>query len=463
MRTEEKILIEYMVSNLHSGRSVEEVRSALTARRIHATFQRWITAVEFTASQLLLGFPPARFHSFLSQQRGFEAAGVDHVIQTLMKTGTYISDEMPFQEDPTVAQAQLLVVGDSHSRFWSGGEDAISVYRKPPDRLPGILTTMVGSPLAWNLARENTSVRGREKTLMRLQSARAHGFRGWIMLCFGEIDLRWHILRSAATLGMAQAVRACVDRYITFIHEVRAMHDAVAIWGPAASIDGANSDAFPAVGTVEDRNYATMLFTELLRQKSGVPVLSVLDSTLLDNGRTRTALFFDGVHLSQTVMPHALDIAQQTLGLNLTGCADVPGFLHQDVSDRVLFQEDVTCEGRRCLLCDMRPFPVHIVSFDMVGPAHYDAENPLYLFTSNDQKSFTSRCLMPDSGVLHLEAHRTLSLTLHESTRFLYLSYGAHGKPNVRLHARVGFLNLKEIQGTLSLASMRGMVRACLA
>ncbi|MBF0584591.1 MAG: hypothetical protein HQL80_10220 [Magnetococcales bacterium] len=460
MNEQEQFLISYAIKHLTTDHSVEEVQNYLIQRGVHVKFIQLVKAIEFVASQLLWGYPASVIQPYLVQQQGYDAECIQYMIDQLLENNLYLSDR-PYQELPGIAQAQLLVLGDSHSLFWSG-EEEISVFRKGRDRLPGVVTTMVGSPLAWNLTEMNSTLRGREKTLLRIHSALSHGFRGWIMLSFGEVDIRWHILRSAARIGLAKAVGDCVDRYVAFIHELKQLHDKIAVWGPVASTNGAYTESFPAIGSVEERNYATLLFTALLQQNSGVPVLSVLASTILDNGRTNADLFFDGAHLSQKMLPYALDLAHHKLGLNISGGADVPGFLLQDISDRVVMSENVLCEGRNCVRCDMQKFPVHIVSFDLIGPARYDTTNPLSVFLSNDQKSIYTKPLMPKTGLLQIGEAQKWTLTINQTARFLYIPYSLLGKPTVRINAMVHFLGMAAIKDHLSHTAMRNMVQAYL-
>lgn len=363
------------------------------------------------------------------------------------------SQENSSQIDSSIAQSQLLVIGDSHSRFWGGGDTRVE--ERGANHLPGIVAEIAGPGLAWNLVKEESTARGREKTLACIHSALSCGFRGWVMLSFGEIDIRCHILKSAAEIGMTNAVAACVNRYIAFTRELQQIHNKVAIWGPVASTNGEiYNPELPFIGTELERNYATVMFTEMLQQWSDVPVLSPLYPTLLNNGRTNTALLYDGTHLSQKVLPYALDLAHQKLGLDLSEFTNIFGSTRQNISRRVIFQRQ-TYHNQPWMMCNMQSI-AHVHSIGIIGPANYDAANPFsIMLTDDNRKIFTIKHDQP----LHINTGHTEYIPIDRSTRFLYVPYGAADQPNISIYAMVNFLNLNEMQSNLSPATMLKMVQ----
>lgn len=220
-----------------------------------------------------------------------------------------------------IAHGKIFVVGDSHSMLWAGwnGERF--------KQIPGVLVEHAGPGTAWNLIQAGASVRSRENTLSAVHHVLANGFSGWIILGFGEIDIRAHIFKHVARQekGLLEIITECVNRYILFIHEIKQIHSKVAIWGPIASVPVEQSVRrdMPVFGGAVERNNATLMFTEMLRNLSGVPVISILHAMMFENGRTDPSLLFDQAHLSPIVLPYAIDLANEALGIDIAVPADL--------------------------------------------------------------------------------------------------------------------------------------------
>jgi hypothetical protein len=76
------------------------------------------------------------------------------------------------------------------------------------------------------------------------------------------------------------------------------------------------------VGNTIERNLALLTFTRALRamlEPAGVPVVSVIEAMIGDDGNTQTHYFEDSVHLSQVAMPHALQLVNAALNLDIHG------------------------------------------------------------------------------------------------------------------------------------------------
>jgi len=216
------------------------------------------------------------------------------------------------------ADTRLVAIGDSHCKFWSGHD---SVWER--DRIPGLVTRHVGPALAWNLIERRAQTRAGPSVRRILHDLRAQHYRDWVLLCFGEIDLRAHVLKHAAHGELRAGVARLVDRYVAFVAEMRRIHPRLALWGPGASQPaGALGNAdFPAVGSETQRNEATVLFTRLLDERAhqiGVPLLTLLPLLLDKEGQTRRELLYDGCHIAQALMPQALRLLTDGLGLRLT-------------------------------------------------------------------------------------------------------------------------------------------------
>ena len=169
---------------------------------------------------------------------------------------------------------KLYVIGDSHSNFFSGEEEIVSVrFRK------GIYTGNhlisffrifhIGPALAFNLSRMNTTSQAREKILYLVEHAIPPGAA--ILLCFGEIDCRVHILRQAEKkeLTTEEVIDNILDNYITLINDLQLKGFHPICWGPIASQKECwNQNAeFPRYGTEAERNKITEIFNNKLEER----------------------------------------------------------------------------------------------------------------------------------------------------------------------------------------------------
>ncbi len=213
------------------------------------------------------------------------------------------------------AGTALVAIGDSHCRFWSGNDGVFEA-----DRIPGIVTCHIGPALAWNLIERTSRTRSGLAVRRALRDLAAQNYDGWVLLCFGEIDLRAHVLKHEGELRANLA--RLVERYVEFVAGAKRIHRKIALWGPGASPPegSAENPEFPAIGSEAERNTATAIFTALLTERArdvGAPVLSLLPLLVDEHGRSRRELLYDGCHVSQKLMPAARRLLTETLGHSL--------------------------------------------------------------------------------------------------------------------------------------------------
>jgi lysophospholipase L1-like esterase len=213
------------------------------------------------------------------------------------------------------ADTVLVAIGDSHCKFWSGND---AVFER--DRIPGVVTCHVGPALAWNLIRPRAQTRGGRTVMRVLRDLAAQSYDGWVLFCFGEIDLRAHVLKH---LDVGANLAELVKRYMAFVMVARRCHARIALWGPGASQPEGSSDNpdFPSVGSEHARNEATARFTALLAERAraaGVPMLSLLPLLVDERGLSRREFLYDGCHVSQSMMPAARRLLSESLGVSLT-------------------------------------------------------------------------------------------------------------------------------------------------
>lgn len=199
-------------------------------------------------------------------------------------------------------------IGDSHASFFSGYDLIQPAY---PERTNGRFSFLkayrLGAVLAYSLKSLNTKEKGREK-LLDLVSTLPKG--ATIMMCFGEIDCRCHLVKQAeiAGLGMEIVVRTCVERYFEVVDELSAMGFRMMLWNVVPTAESFNAE-YPTYGAEVERNQCTRYFNaELSRlcKERGLLFVSVFDRLLDSRNQTRSFYFFDSIHLGQLAMPYFL-------------------------------------------------------------------------------------------------------------------------------------------------------------
>lgn len=186
-----------------------------------------------------------------------------------------------------LGKKRIIVFGDSHSAVFSD--------------IPLMDVVHVGPATAHNLGSADSTIQAREKILAKLQGCPSEDTA--VLLVFGEIDCRMHILKVASSIEvtMLQAVQATVERYCAFLQSIVALGYTVLIYGPAGSGSGWNSK-FPSVGREQDRNYVIHLFNSLLVEncrRLGVAFASIDDLVVNKcSWITRAGFLDDGCHLN---------------------------------------------------------------------------------------------------------------------------------------------------------------------
>jgi len=181
----------------------------------------------------------------------------------------------------------MLVFGDSHSAAFSNIENVEVLH--------------VGPATAHNLVNKGTTTQGHEKIFAALAS-HSH-LETAIVLAFGEIDCRMHIVKAASCLDMTilSAVNTTLERYFSFVQSIISLGYRILLYGPAGSGKGWNAN-FPTVGREQERNYATHLFNSLLAEKcalSGVAFACIDDLVINKHSwQTRSEFLIDGCHLN---------------------------------------------------------------------------------------------------------------------------------------------------------------------
>jgi hypothetical protein len=215
-------------------------------------------------------------------------------------------------------ECRMLVMGDSHARFWSG-QDGIDLA----DTIPEISTYHLGAALAYN-TRPGAKSGWLERVtgFLDLVSQKSH-LPEFLMFSFGEIDIRVHIVRRALAQGLplSAAVDVVADNYLQFLDHLRSYDRQLVVWGPPPSqSDGrGHNPNVPVFGPEIERNAATALFHARIAEAAADParrisLVSVLREMLLPNNVSRRNYYYDDNHLSQAAMPHAMAALEKATG-----------------------------------------------------------------------------------------------------------------------------------------------------
>ena len=178
--------------------------------------------------------------------------------------------------------------------------------------LPQFKSYRLGATLAYNLCKEGTRSKGRER-LHAVVSGLTAG--STVMLVFGEIDCRIHLSRRCLQEGrdISGEVNVCADRYCGVVREVAQAGLRTLVWGvvPSTPIDGKDG----AIGSCTERNEITRALNEAIKRRMPLSAqyVSIFDQLLNKDGTTNPEYFVDDLHLSQRAMPLALNALKDFL------------------------------------------------------------------------------------------------------------------------------------------------------
>lgn len=209
----------------------------------------------------------------------------------------------------------IYCLGDSHVSFFAGADVVQPGWPQPAaNRLPWFRILHLGPTLAFSLSKPNTTTRGRERLFEALAQAVPTGAR--VLLCFGEIDCRAHILKQAAKQGqpVEQIVAGCLDSYFQAVREVQARGYEVIVYNAVPTRlstprKAKRDDDYIAVGSWPERNAAVRLFNAGAKRRCmecGAKFLENYPGLVGINDKTETWFFFDAIHLSQRALPLTL-------------------------------------------------------------------------------------------------------------------------------------------------------------
>ncbi len=220
-----------------------------------------------------------------------------------------------------------FIVSETATPIFCGSDSMQPEWPNPgiKNHLPLFRAYRIGPALAYNLCRLIQQRGGREKLFDLLDTI---SITDYIMLCFGEIDCRAHILLQAEKQkrNTKAIAREAAERYFSVIKEVRGMGFNVIVWNviPSAPDDVNSKINVPSEylfhGTCSERNRVTREFNSCLKELAAdhdIGFLDFFDRLIHDDGSVKLAYYLqDDIHLSQKAMPIVMEA--------LRGVMDIP-------------------------------------------------------------------------------------------------------------------------------------------
>lgn len=201
-------------------------------------------------------------------------------------------------------------IGDSHSAVFSGEEAMQPCWPDPAaNTLPYFKSYRIGPATAYQLVNKQTII---ESLIDSLDL----GVDDKLMFCFGEVDIRAHLIKQAKMQDrpVNDLVVECVDRYINALNYYKKYGVQIIVWGPIASwSEEKEYTGGPSFGTNQERNWVTFAFNialQLACVREGFKFVSIFYDMVTDDMKTIPDFLDDWegshMHLSQRAMPTIL-------------------------------------------------------------------------------------------------------------------------------------------------------------
>ena len=198
----------------------------------------------------------------------------------------------------------IRVIGDSHVSVLSGRADLQPCWpKRVRSAFAGVETIRLGSYLAYSVTRSGHMAR--RKLMAALRTSKPNDT---IVLSFGEIDCRCHVVRQAELrkVPIATVARELAREYV---HAARALvpdRGLFFLCAPPTSPVLHRNTAWARAGTFEQRRRAVQAFNRELKRvadKAGYRAIDVTGTVLGVDGRANPLFAWDGLHLGRATLP----------------------------------------------------------------------------------------------------------------------------------------------------------------
>ncbi len=225
--------------------------------------------------------------------------------------------------EPDPALETIHCIGDSNTTFFAGAERLRFIrYRRQGwwrprwinrclDVLPVFRVYHVGPSTAWKAGDHASSTRSREKIELLLRKDIKPPAR--ILLSFGEIDCRIHISRAVLDgKSCDELVERTAEKFVRLPLWLMNLGYRPVVWGPPQIVpkdENLSSPTFPFIGPLEHRRDITYAYIARLKDhcaRHGIPCICLAGTYHHPLERIPQDFFYDGVHLSQRLMPLTL-------------------------------------------------------------------------------------------------------------------------------------------------------------
>lgn len=216
----------------------------------------------------------------------------------------------------------IHVVGDSHVSVFAGVPGLQPAWPvRVREGLPGVESVRLGPYLAHSLTRPGHGVR------RKLRGALSGvGRRDVVLLSFGEIDCRCHVVPQAARQGVS-IERVASELARAYVRAARALVREGTLAFLAASPPSAGLRAqgpWSPKGSLRERARAARAFNEALTvaaREAGCAVIDVTSDVTDERGRADRRCVPDGIHLGPGAVPHLAAALRRAGLLSAAGAA----------------------------------------------------------------------------------------------------------------------------------------------
>jgi FkbM family methyltransferase len=238
---------------------------------------------------------------------------------------------------------KIHCIGDSHTSFFTGYNRIQPEY---PEIVPGVVknirTYRLGAPLAYTLCETGTKYKSQEKLFTILDSLNPR--IDFILLCFGEIDCRAHLIKQAEIQNRAvtEVVDECVKRYVNVIMKIKDLGFQVGVWNAIPTAMGFENEflEYPYYGNYVDRNRVAFNFNNRLKEYAstcGFQYFGVFDKIIDSHWVTDDRYYFDKIHLNSKILPYILKAMRRSnknLGISYVSILNVKAIFYQYLLDK---------------------------------------------------------------------------------------------------------------------------------
>lgn len=224
--------------------------------------------------------------------------------------------------------SQIYIIGDSHVSVFSGKGRENDDYMVPvwPNKFISIIPVFIPIRLGPVTAYNSYKKLGLIMRILNNKSTRFQKSTDYILLSFGEIDIRVHLIkqRQQKSLSDIEIINKCLNNYFKTINKLKSMGYKLMIYGPIASAPGdIIVEGFSSIGTCVERNHCTKIFSDELERRCNIlklPFISIFDKMINAEGLTDKKYLMDEVHLSSKYIYLIIERLQEVLNVSDLNC-----------------------------------------------------------------------------------------------------------------------------------------------